>query len=411
MEKTILKQLFIILFFSNLLFANNFVKSKIRLGELKLSFESDIKKVTYFKLPQADGTTKYVYDIHGGILPDGKGISQHTFRTIESFRMGQNKSSILRVVIRSKEKDLDQHQFYGKILFIPLIYKLKSTLSKRKKVIKKEVSSLEKELHPQNEQFVSLPKKILPLKKESLFLKERSILDGIHFQTKKHIIVIDAGHGGKDTGAICCGNKKEKKVVLSVALKLKKRLEKKGYKVYMTRNDDSFVKLPKRTEFANKKQANIFVSIHANAAPNKNLQKVFKGIEVYYLSPAKTDRAKKAAAKENAVIFEGKDFYTKNAYLSLISETKIIESHKLGLDVSSKMLSNVRTSFGHVENGGVKPANFWVLVGAQMPSILVETGYITHPEEGENLMNSYYKSLLAKGIAEGIERYLHNKLN
>jgi len=411
MEKTILKQLFIILFFSNLLFANNFVKSKIRLGELKLSFESDIKKVTYFKLPQADGTTKYVYDIHGGILPDGKGISQHTFRTIESFRMGQNKSSILRVVIRSKEKDLDQHQFYGKILFIPLIYKLKSTLSKRKKVIKKEVSSLEKELHPQNEQFVSLPKKILPLKKESLFLKERSILDGIHFQTKKYIIVIDAGHGGKDTGAICCGNKKEKKVVLSVALKLKKRLEKKGYKVYMTRNDDSFVKLPKRTEFANKKQANIFVSIHANAAPNKNLQKVFKGIEVYYLSPAKTDRAKKAAAKENAVIFEGKDFYTKNAYLSLISETKIIESHKLGLDVSSKMLSNVRTSFGHVENGGVKPANFWVLVGAQMPSILVETGYITHPEEGENLMNSYYKSLLAKGIAEGIERYLHNKLN
>ena len=108
-------------------------------------------------------------------------------------------------------------------------------------------------------------------------------------------------------------------------------------------------------------------------------------------------------------MFKGKDFYTKNAYLSLISETKIIESHKLGLDVSYKMLSNVRSSFGHVENGGVKPANFWVLVGAQMPAILVETGYITHPEEGENLMNNYYKNLLAKGIYEGIERYLSHK--
>ena len=228
-------------------------------------------------------------------------------------------------------------------------------------------------------------------------------------KNSRHIIVIDAGHGGKDTGAICCGNKKEKKVVLSVALKLKKRLQKKGYTVYMTRDDDSFVKLPKRTEFANQKRADIFISIHANAAPNKSVQNIFKGVEIYYLSPAKTDRAKKAAEKENAVMFEGKDFYTKNAYLSLISETKIVESHKLGLDVSYKMLSNLRTSFGSVENGGVKPANFWVLVGAQMPAILVETGYITHPEEGENLLNNYYQNLLAKGIEEGINRYLGNK--
>jgi N-acetylmuramoyl-L-alanine amidase len=93
----------------------------------------------------------------------------------------------------------------------------------------------------------------------------------------------------------------------------------------------------------------------------------------------------------------------------LISREKIIESRKLGLDVSYKMLSNIRSSFGSVEDGGVKPANFWVLVGAQMPAILVETGYITHPTEGDNLMNAYYKSLLAKGIAEGISRYLNNK--
>jgi len=394
MEKTILKQLFIILLFSGLLFANNFVKSKIRLGELKLSFESDIKKVTYFKLPQSDGTTKYVYDIHGGTLPIAKGISHHSFRTIDSFRMGQNTSSILRVVIRSKERDLNQHQFSGKVLFIPLIYKLKSTLAKK---------SLSPQIKPLPlQESVSIPK-------EMTTKKEVTSPHTTYYPSNGYTIVIDAGHGGKDTGAICCGDKKEKKVVLSVALKLKKRLDKKGYKVYMTRNNDSFIKLPKRTEFANQKRADIFISIHANAAPSKKVQNIFKGIEIYYLSPAKTNRAKKAAEKENAVMFKGKDFYTKNAYLSLISETKIIESHKLGLDVSAKMLSNVRTSFGHVEDGGVKPANFWVLVGAQMPAILVETGYITHPTEGENLLDNYYKNLLAKGISEGIERYLSHK--
>jgi N-acetylmuramoyl-L-alanine amidase len=393
MEKTILNKLFLILFFTtlsftNLLFANNFVKSEIRSGELRLYFESDIEKVTYFKLPQSDGTTKYVYDIHGGVLLAGKGISHHTFRTIESFRMGQNSSTILRVVIKSKERDLDKHQFKGNLLVIPLIYGKEATLfdettiqTKEKPVVKEQRAvEVKEEIAPQE-----------------------------YSNDNRYIVVIDAGHGGKDTGASCCGNKKEKDVALSIALKLKKRLKRKGYRVYMTRDNDSFVKLPQRTKFANKKRADIFVSIHANAAPTKNVQNIFKGVEIYYLSPAKTNRAKKAAEKENAVMFEGKDFYIKNAYLSLISETKIVESHKLGLDVRYRMLSNVRTSFGHVVDGGVKPANFWVLVGAQMPAILVETGYITHPEEGKNLMNSRYRDLLAKGIEEGIGRYLRNK--
>ena len=400
MEKTILKQLFLILFFinlsfTNLLFANNFVKSKIRLGELKLYFESDIERVTYFKLPQSDGSTKYVYDIHGGVLLENRGVSHHSFRTIDSFRLGQNSPNVLRLVIVSRQKDLDKHQFKGNVLAIPLIYGKRSTL---------EESEVVKKTLVKRTNYSSPPPSPVPIK--STFTRDRSVT---HLKNSRYIIVIDAGHGGKDTGAICCDNKKEKKVVLDVALKLKTRLEKKGYRVYMTRDDDSFVKLPKRTEFANQKRADIFISIHANASPNKKVQNIFKGIEIYYLSPAKTDRAKKAAEKENAVMFKGKDFYTKNAYLSLISETKIIESHKLGLDVSYKMLSNVRSSFGDVENGGVKPANFWVLVGAQMPAILVETGYITHPEEGENLMNNHYKTLLAKGIAEGIERYLSYK--
>lgn len=371
MEKTIPKtnilskyliSLFILLFFSTLLSAgNDFTKSQIRKGELKLYFSSNIERVTYFTIPSKEGITKYVYDIHGATLPAKKGISHHSFRNITSFKMGQNTPTKLRVVIRSKQKFKENHSFSGKVLTIPLIHgkDRKKGNTKRSK--------------------------------------------------KQYRVVIDAGHGGKDNGASCCSNKKEKKITLLVSNMLKKRLEEKGYKVYMTRYNDTFIRLPNRTAFANKKKADIFISIHANAAPKKRLNKVFKGIEVYYLSPAKTERAKKAAEKENAVMFKGKDFYTKNAYLSLISREKIVESHKLGLDVSYKMLSNIRTNYGDVEDGGVKPANFWVLVGAQMPAILVETGYITHPEEGKNLMNAYYKDLLAKGIAEGIERYLKNK--
>jgi N-acetylmuramoyl-L-alanine amidase len=367
LRNTIIKRviLFIIFFFSSTLFAgNNFLKSEISNGALKLCFTSDIDKVTYFSLPDKDGVTKYVYDIHGGVLPPGKGISQHSFRNIESFRMGQNSPTKLRVIIRSKQKFIANHFYVGKCLTIPLVHDG----------------------------------------------SENATLDKLVKSSRKaYTVVIDAGHGGKDNGASFGKDKIEKKVTFSISSKLKKRLEDRGFNVYMTRTDDSFVRLPTRTEFANKKRADIFISIHANAAPEESLNDVFKGIEIYYLSPAKTDRAKEAAAKENAVMFEGKDFYTTNEYLSLISREKIIESHKLGLDISKMMLSRVRDSFGKVSNGGVKPANFWVLVGAQMPAVLVETGYITHPTEGENLMDNYYKGLLAKGIADGVERYLRNK--
>ena len=360
------------IFFSNLLFAgNSFLKSKIKEGELKLYFSSDVERVTFFSIPQNDGSIKYVYDIYGGILPPNKGISHHTFRTIESFRIAQNSPEKLRVVIKSTQKMLDKHSYRENILAIPLIDGDTSTL------LGKTIENLDK--------------------KSSVS------------QKKRYRVVIDAGHGGKDNGASCCDVRKEKKVALSVAKKLKNKLENKGYEVFMTRSTDDFIYLRKRTEFANDKKADIFISVHANAAPNEEQAEIFKGIEVYYLSPAQTKRAKEAAKKENSVVLEGKDYFTKNAYVSLINREKIVESHKLGLDVSHEMLRNIRGHFGSVANGGVKPANFWVLVGALMPAILVETGYLTHKEEGANLLNGYYQKLLAEGIADGIDQYLKNK--
>jgi len=377
MEKIILnkKIIFIlfILFFSNILFAKNyFVKSKIRQGELRLYFSSDIDKVTYFSIPLKDGSTKYVYDVYGATIPKGKGISHHSYKNIDYFKIAQNSSDKVRIVIKSSQKALDKHAYKKNMLFIPLKYGKKASID-------------------------GITIKNISVKKPYISTTNRS----------RYIVVIDAGHGGKDNGASYRG-RREKKIVLSIARKLKRRLRRDGFKVYMTRDSDRFVKLPKRTEFANKKMANIFVSIHANAAPTKKTAKVFNGIEVYYLSVAHSQRAKDAAEKENSVMLENKDFYTKNDYLSLLNREKIIESHKLGLDVDKKILSNLHKKYKSVDNGGVKSANFWVLVGAQMPAILVETGYISHPIEGKHLLDNNYQSLLAKGIAEGIERYLKN---
>ena len=376
MEKTILNKKIIlilfIIFFANELFAgNNFIKSEIRQGELRLYFSSDIDKVTYFSIPCKDGSTKYVYDVYGATVPKGKGISQHNYQNIDSFRIAQNSVDKLRIVIKSSQEALDKHAYKKNMLFIPLKYGKKASIDG---VTIKNISS----------------------KKPYISITNR----------KRYIVVIDAGHGGKDNGA-SYKNRTEKKIVLSIAQKLKRILQKDGFKIYMTRDSDKFVKLPKRTEFANKKMANIFVSIHANAAPTKKTAKIFNGIEIYYLSVAHSKRAKNAAAKENSVMFENKDLYTKNDYLSLLNREKIVESHKLGLDVDKKILSHIQKKY-KVSNGGVKSANFWVLVGAQMPAILVETGYISHPKEGKNLLSSTYQSLLAKGIAEGIERYLKN---
>lgn len=361
-----------------LIAGNNFLKSEIKEGELKLYFSSNIDRVTFFSIPQGDGSTKYVYDIYGGVLPPNRGISQHTFRTIESFRIGQNSPEKLRVVIKSTQKMLDNHSYKANILAIPLIDGDTSTLQGR--TIKNIVN-----------------------------VKNRDKKSFSSSEERRYRVVIDAGHGGKDNGASCCEVRKEKKVALAISKKLQHKLQNKGYKVFMTRSTDDFVYLGKRTEFANEKKADIFISVHANATPTKEQADIFKGIEVYYLSPAQTKRAKAAAQKENSVVLKDKDFFTKNAYVSLINRERIVESHKLGLDVSGQMLRNVREHFGNVSNGGVKPANFWVLVGALMPAILVETGYITNQEEGENLLNGYYQNLLAEGIADGIDQYLKNK--
>jgi N-acetylmuramoyl-L-alanine amidase len=176
----------------------------------------------------------------------------------------------------------------------------------------------------------------------------------------------------------------------------------------MTRKSDTFIKLKNRTHLANKKDADLFISIHANAAP-KGKYLSLKGIETFFLSPAKTAKAKRIAAKENAAA-SGMNKKSQDTLLSFLNRNKIIQSNKLAIDVQSGLLSSVRKKFKGVKDGGVREAPFWVLVGAQMPAVLVELGYITNPTEAERLFNPFYQNALAKGIYNGINSYFsHNR--
>lgn len=223
------------------------------------------------------------------------------------------------------------------------------------------------------------------------------------------LIVIDAGHGGKDSGALSDkkGSLKEKDIVLSTALKLGNELKKRGYKVLYTRSSDKFINLRDRTKYANDKRADLFISIHANAAPNATKAKSSEGVETFFLSPARSERSKKAAEKENQGDFEEINYFSKQSILNFLNREKIVASNKLAIDVQKNILIQTRKKYKIVD-GGVREAPFWVLVGAQMPAILIEIGYITHPNEGKRIANKAFQDLLVKGIADGVESYFYN---
>ncbi|MDE7255095.1 MAG: N-acetylmuramoyl-L-alanine amidase [Helicobacter sp.] len=220
---------------------------------------------------------------------------------------------------------------------------------------------------------------------------------------KGRVVVIDPGHGGRDCGAMGVAKVCEKVVVLSVANELEKELKKRGYTVYMTRSKDVFIPLKRRTEFANSKNADVFISLHANATLQPR-QKELSGIETYFLSPARSERAKSVAAIENKEDIEELSTLSRETVLGILNAQRLYASHRLALDVQFGVLGTLKKPYNPVD-GGVREGPFWVLAGALMPSILLEIGYITHPKEGKAIVQPNYHKLLARGIANGIDGY------
>ncbi len=219
---------------------------------------------------------------------------------------------------------------------------------------------------------------------------------------KVKTVVIDPGHGGKDSGAFAY-NIKEKDIVLKLAKKLQRKLdEEDGLSVYLTRDDDRFITLENRTKFAKEKRADLFISLHINA---NTLAKV-EGFETYILNFATDPSAMAVAARENASV--NKSVAELDSLLNTIAKnTKIAESRAMAQLLHKTTLRTLRSKH-QVRDLGVKEAPFYVLVGTEIPSILVEIGFLTNKKESELLTDDAYLELIAEGLTNGLTSYINS---
>ncbi len=240
--------------------------------------------------------------------------------------------------------------------------------------------------------------------KNQVFIAEKNDAS-IKTKRKKHKkIVLDAGHGGKDCGAMSANLVCEKDIVLEVVKFLHKELKKRGYSVLLTRDKDIYIDLVARTELANRKSADLFISVHANSIPKRSTSNAH-GIETYFLSTARSERARKVAEQENKDDVNLMDYFSKSLLLNSLNTQRLIVSNKLAIDVQYGMLQSVRKNYPDVVDGGVREGPFWVLAGALMPSILIEIGYNSHAIESKRIQSKPYQKILAKGIADGIDSF------
>ena len=217
-------------------------------------------------------------------------------------------------------------------------------------------------------------------------------------------IVIDPGHGGKDYGAPgCIKGVHEKHITLQISKRLAAKLKRElKCEVILTRTKDKYLTLEERTAFANTKNADLFISIHTNASRDKRAY----GLSTYFLNLADDDESKRVAAMENATSANNISDLEKILF-SLMHYSKINESSRLATNVQSTMTSHLqRKGYSRIKSKGVKQAPFYVLLGAQMPSILVETSFISNPRECRRLMNTKYQDRLCEGIIRGIKKYI-----
>ncbi len=224
---------------------------------------------------------------------------------------------------------------------------------------------------------------------------------------KIRTVVIDPGHGGKDPGAVGPGGLQEKDITLYVAKKLGKIIRKKhNVDIIYTRNRDVFVPLNDRTEIANSKKADLFISIHVNASKKRSA----RGIETYFLNWTNNREAMRVAARENKITVKKMKKVQDGLQMilqDLARNNKREESMRLAHSVQSAMVNTLKTKYSKIEDLGVKYALFYVLVGAEMPSILVEVSFISNRAEEKRLARTTYRNKIAEAIAKGINSYIN----
>lgn len=320
----------------------------------------------------------------------GKGVRDITIGDglLKGARVGQYKPDVVRVVL-----DTENIRDYK---IFPLSEPSRLVIDVRGER-RTEISRLEESISIMPEKMVvpKLEEKAAAGEKKGKAAKKTAI-------SKIRRIVVDPGHGGHDPGAVGPSGIQEKDVVLAIGLKLRALLkEELGLDVVMTRSSDVFIPLEERTAIANKVNADLFLSVHANAAPNRSAA----GIETYYLNLAKTDKVAQLAAKENGTSLE-KVSVLQAILFDLMANYKLNDSAHLADEVQKSLYKKIRSGYSDVKNLGVKQGPFYVLVGATMPSILVETAFLSNAQEESRLKEVAYQEMAAEGILEGVRSYI-----
>jgi N-acetylmuramoyl-L-alanine amidase len=346
-------------------------ETKFEIRQLKQDTARGAPPRIYIDIPAAHlaFTSKEAVPVEDGLL--------------KQIRIGQYSPEVVRVV-------LDMHSLREhKAFILPDPYRLVIDVQGQKKP----------EVKPALEAPV---KKSLATRKapEKTSVPTESPMPGIRK------IVLDPGHGGKDPGAIGIGGVAEKDIVLSIAKKLALRLrDEMGIQVVLTRKDDRFVALEERTAIANAEDADLFISLHMNASPNGEA----KGIETYYLDNTTDEAALRLAARENGT--SRKQISDLQFILSdMMQNMKLEDSITLAHRLQGAMVSGMSGSLGDVKDLGVKKALFYVLVGARMPSVLVEMSFISNRSEGRAMSQASGQDAMVEALMQGIQKYAQSTM-
>ena len=371
-------RLFLILIISSHIFANNnqtlkFFENNVLLGEIKTiqnnQFFSvnDLAKITNSKKFINDQTEKIIFYVDNKKI---KVTNDVTFILIED-SLYQLSSKVIK----------DKNDYY---LPIDSFFNIINNLSK----------DFSAALTSQTISFSTKKITVTPNKKVDLSNEKQKW----EFKT----IVIDAGHGGKDPGAVGYRGTKEKDIALDVAKRLEKKLSKNlNVKIVMTRDEDIFLRLSERTKIANENNGSLFISIHTNAAEDRRAS----GFETFLIGPNKNEAAVRVAARENAVLelegISGQKLTNEDLIKATIAQSAFAsKSEQFASMVQGEIKKRVQS-----KDRGVKQAGFYVLMGASMPNVLVELGFISNPSEEKKLRSPQYRDQLATAIYRAVEQY------
>ena len=371
-------RLFLTLIISSYIFANNnqtlkFFENNVLLGEIKTiqnnQFFSvnDLAKITNSKKFINDQTEKIIFYVDNKKI---KVTNDIAFILIED-SLYQLSSKVIK----------DKNDYY---LPIDSFFNIINNLSK----------DFSAALTSQRISFSTKKITVTPNKKVDLSNEKQKW----EFKT----IVIDAGHGGKDPGAVGYRGTKEKDIALDVAKRLEKKLSKNlNVKIVMTRDEDIFLRLSERTKIANENNGSLFISIHTNAAEDRRAS----GFETFLIGPNKNEAAVRVAARENAVLelegISGQKLTNEDLIKATIAQSAFAsKSEQFASMVQGEIKKRVQS-----KDRGVKQAGFYVLMGASMPNVLVELGFISNPSEEKKLRSPQYRDQLATAIYRAVEQY------